>query len=291
MKRYIRASISPDTPDWLKHELTRNFGSNLSRMYHVALDRVKFLDHQPDGNFLVIYHLPGSTSWSSGIVYAPGVNDSSETTINGRWRKLGSIAKSKLPQMADDMVWIDLDDPNNTYKPRPKWEDPRYTYRYEPKGKYAGQQRRETYLGNDQYEERWTEKGITPSNESRARDKSGYKVPRPEEMIARFYSKFPEKMTSRIENAYDELKAAQSELMQADFNSPTRYSSKFRNAYSRFGDAVDTYRKILNDMKVGEYNTRSWDAEYGANRFSNELKSLRSDLEDVRRYLDESESE
>lgn len=287
MKRYIRASISLDTPEWLRHDLARDFGKNLSKNFRIALDKVRFLDHDPEnGNSVAIYNIP--TSYGS-IVYAPGVNDSKEMAINGRWRKLGSVAKSKLPQMATDIVWIDLDNPENRYNKKDRYQDPRYTYRYDPKGKYAGQQKREIYLGNDQYEERWTEQGLIPSNESRARDKSGYKVPRPEDMIARFYSKFPEKMTERVNSVYEMIRDVQNELMQSDFNSPTRYSNKFRNAYTRFGDAVDQYRTLLNGMRSGEYDSRSWDAEYGAGRFSGALKSIKSDLADVREYLAEVE--
>ena len=79
MKRYIRASISPDTPEWLRHDLARDFGKDLSRNYRIALDKVRFLDEDPkNGNSLVIYNIP--TSYGS-FAYAPGVNDSKECAI------------------------------------------------------------------------------------------------------------------------------------------------------------------------------------------------------------------
>lgn len=290
MKRYIRASLSTSTPEWLRRALTNDFGKTLSKRYNVALDRVKFADVEPEGRSLVIYNINSGHGYR--IVYAPGVNDGEEMEINGRWRKLGSVAKSKLPQMAEDIAWIDLDDPNNTFERRSKYKDPRYEYRYSDRGRYAGQYREREYLGNGEYGVgEWSRYGRTPSNERMHRDKSGYKIPRPEDMIARFYSKFPEKMTERVNSVYEMIKDVQNELMQSDFNSPTRYSNKFRNAYARFGDAVDQYRNLLDGMRSGEYDSRSWDAEYGAGRFSGALKSIKSDLEDVRDHLAEVEKE
>ena len=291
MKRYIRASLSPDIPDWLRRSLAHDFGKELSRKFNVALDRVKFLDYQPEGRSLPVYLIDNGYS---GIVYAPGVNDSQEMQINGRWRKLGSVAKSKLPDMATDMAWIDLDDEGNTFKRRNKYEDPRYSYRYSPEGKYAGQFRRRNYnRETGEYEVgEWSERGMTPANESQARDKSGYKVPKPEEMITRFYSKYPEKVTQKIDEMYDRIKDVQSELMAADFKSPTRYSSKFRNAYSRFGDAVDEYRHLLESL--GEDGTLSEakmyrDPEYAYSHFANNIKAIKRDLNDTLKYLAESD--
>jgi hypothetical protein len=132
---------------------------------------------------------------------------------------------------------------------------------------------------------------MIPSNESRARDKSGYKVLRPEEMIQRFYTKFPEKITEKIDSVYDQIKDVQTQLLGADFNSPTRYSSKYRNAYARFGDAVDEYRTLLNS-----FGNRSADDLKNANRYdfiyrglSNQLSTIKKDLADVLNYLGEAE--
>ena len=134
MKRYIRASIDPSAPDWLKKALAGSFGQNLVKRAQVALDKANFSKEPTGSNTLPIYLL--QTDYSNSV-YAPGVNDSEEATINGRWRKLGSIAKSKLPQMAIDTVYVDLDDPANKYERRTKYQDPRYEYRYSDRGRYA----------------------------------------------------------------------------------------------------------------------------------------------------------
>lgn len=265
----------------MRYDLTRDFGKNLSHNFRIALDKVRFLDEDPgNDNSVAIYNIP--TSYGS-VVYAPGVNDSKEMSINGRWRKLGSVAKSKLPQMATDIVYIDLDNPENRYNKKDRYQDPRYTYRYNPSGRYAGQQKRDG---------EWTAHGIIPANESRARDKSGYKVPKPEDMITRFYTRFPDRVTQKVESVYQQVKEVQSELVDADFNSPREWSGKYRNAYARFGEAVDEYRQLLNYLDENgriKGTGSSYMDDYYHSSFSEKLKQVKSDLRDVIKYLSESE--
>lgn len=300
MKRYIRASMSAGLPSWASRALraTRgyndNLGTKLVRRYNIALDKVQTLDHEPDGRSLVMYLMPtypDNEKMNITFVYIPGVNDDAEMQINGRWRKVGSVAKSKIPEMALDVAWIDLDDPNNTFVSRNKYEDPRYTYRHNSKGQYAGQYKRTNY-NVDTHEREfagWSQSGMTPSNESRARDKSGYKVPKPEEMIQRFYTKFPEKITDKIDDVYAQIKDMQSVLLDADFNSPTRYSSKYRNAYTRFGDAVDEYRQLLNSFGKSDGSESKYDRYY--NSFASQISSIKHNLADVADYLNEIEND
>lgn len=293
MKRYIRASLSPSTPEWLRFALTKDFGETLSKRYNVALDRVKFDNVQPEGKSLAIYNI--NSGYGYPVVYAPGVNDGKEMEINGRWRNLGSVAKSKLPQMADDIVWIDLDDPNNTYERKSKYQDPRYEYRYSDKGRYAGQYKQRNYVGNGVYEEGdWSEYGRTPTNERMHRDKSGYKIPRPEEMIARFYSKFPDKITDKVDRVYNRMLEVRSKLTSTDFNNVAKEwgDTDIRNAYSRYGDAVSDYKRLLYLVQnqrdeLGNLTTRFGYGE-GYSEFSNLVKAIMSDLNDVEEFLGES---
>ena len=286
MKRYIRASIDPSAPDWLRRALQTDFGRDLVKRHHVALDRAQFLDHEPDStNAIPIYHIKTDLSEK---VYSPGVNDAAEVMLNGRWRKLGSVAKSKIPQMAVDTVWVDLSDPNNTFERKQKYEDPRYTYRYSNRGKYAGQYQREEYDRDTREYKKgdWSLAGMTPANESRARDKSGYKVPRPEDMIARYYSKFPERVTDKVESVYQRILEVRDELNSVDFRVADEYDrSNTRNAYSRLGDAIYQYKRLLSMLdENGNLNDR-----YGLreiySQFSNQVRSIMSDLDDVEKYI------
>ena len=289
MKRYIRASIHESAPSWLKKALAGSFGESLVKRAQVALDKANFSKEPTGSNSLPIYLL--QTDYSNSV-YAPGINDGEETSINGRWRKLGSIAKSKLPQMAMDTVYVDLDDPENKFTKREKYQDPRYEYRYSDRGRYAGQYRRHNYIGNGEYEDAgWSEHGLTPSNEVGHRDKSGYKIPKPEDMIARFYSKFPERITEKVNKVYSKLLDVQRELMSSSFNNVGQEwgDTNIRNAYSRFGDAVSEYKQLLyivqkqRDEDGGLRN--KWGRGEGYSEFSNQISRIMRDLEDVREYL------
>lgn len=249
MKRYIRASISPSAPDWLKKGLTRRYGNELRdrllKKANIAIEKANFSHERPEGaRVLPIYFL--ETDYSN-VPYAPGMNDSEEVVINGRNRKLGSIAKSKLPEMAIDVVYVDLDDPENTFEPKKeRYKDPRYSYDFD-RGEYAGQYKKRDYLGHDEYsDEYWSSTGRTPRRERRARDKSGYRIPDPSEMIGEYYTRFPEKITDKIDAVYDRMLEVRQELMDADFNIvDTGYDSSLENAYADFGRAVRAYKDIL----------------------------------------------
>lgn len=247
MKRYVKASFDASMPEWLRTKLLSKYGSFKSRLmkkYGVALDRANFMDRGRPGD-IPIYLIESDYG---NEVYSPGVNDDETITINGRNRKLGSIAKSKLPEMAIDMVFVDVSDSDNLIPKKDRYKDPRYSYRKSDKGQYAGQYKRRPYLGNQQYgEEEWSTKGITPSNERRARDKSGYIVPSPEEMIANYYSKFPDKITSKLDSLYVRLEEVKGELMSAPFNTPSDFNERYSidNMYTDFGRAVSEYRNLL----------------------------------------------
>ena len=244
MKRYIRASLSESMPSWLRSRLSAKRGSweynkfkdSLLKKYRIALDRAEFLD-QPTSNSLPVYLIRDDYG---NAIYAPGINDDSTVTLSGRNRKLGAISKNTLPKYVDDVVYIDLDDPNNTFEKREKYQDPRYSYRHNERGKYAGQYMKKKYMGHDEHfnsiyeDEGWSAKGMTPSNERRARDKSGYKVPSPEEMVAQYYIKFPERVTQKIDRVYNRMQYVKAELMAADFNGPNNREDRREFSFFRW---------------------------------------------------------
>lgn len=293
MKKYIRASISESTPDWLKKKLaTDRFGNNLKNKmvnkYHVALDRATYTDEKTSSDCIPIYLLNvdyGTT------VYIPGVNDDQSESINGRYRKLGSIAKSKLPDMAEDIVYVDLGDSSNVAPTKERYQDPRYTYRYSgPQGKYAGQYKKTRYdhETREEYDDGWSKSGMTPANESRARDKSGYKIPSPEQRLADYYKKFPDKITSKVDSLYDKLIDTRQLLNEADFNKPRAdywdretVDIDYAKAYRRFADAVDDYRKLLTNMKdMGKFSR-----DYGISSYTRTIRDISTRVDEIRKIL------
>lgn len=288
MKKYIRASFSESTPSWLLQDFNRKHWNNLKNRildkYHIALDKVQYSDN-PTSNSIPIYLL--QTDYGN-TVYCPGANDDETILINGRQRKLGSIAKSKLPEMAIDTVYIELSG-DNVAPRKDRYRDPRRTYRYGgPDGKYAGQYRKTKYDRETDQDlpDGWSNQGLTPANESRARDKSGYKIPSPEEKLEQYYTQFPEKITSKIDALYDKLIETRQMLLDADFNSPIPdYRSDETNidyskAYRRFADAVNDYRQLLTDM-----NSDSRFADRSASRFARAARQISERVDEIQKIL------
>ena len=288
MKRYVHAAFDPSMPDWLKKKLGDRFGSfkgTMLRKYRIALDRAQFLPHAASNHSIPIYNLESDYGQ---VVYAPGVNDDETAYFNGRNRKLGSLAKSKLPEMANDVVFVDMEDTNNTFAKKDKYRDPRYSYRSSDRGDYAGQYKRAPYIGDGEYgPEEWTETGKHPSNERRARDKSGYRIPSPEEKVANYYMKFPERMTNKVDSVYERLLEVRSELASADL---TVNSSNISRAYRFFSDAVDEYNSLLSrfDDAEGERKLRHryrMDPDYYTAEFSQLARRIKDDLDEVEKLI------
>lgn len=289
MKRYIRASITKSCPEWLRRKLESGLGKDLVSKFSIPLDRVEFIDYKPEGSNYIPVYLLQLDNYTQ--VYIPGVNGDETGVINGRYRTLKSIGKSKLDEMAIDTVYIDLNDPNNTFAKKERYQDPRYSYYRGGRGYYAGQFRRRNYVGNGQYEEgEWSSAGRTPSNETRARDKSGYEIVPPEKRIAQYYQKFPEKVTQKIDSVYDQLLDVKAELMEFNFNSPYKnYNDRqYGTAFRFFGEAVNEYQELLGmvaDTGKLKGNDPWQDDDYMVSRFSRQLSEIKHYLGKVKEEL------
>jgi len=289
MKRYIRSSFDTSIPDWLKQALTKKYSSlrdNLIKKYNIALDQARFL-YQPTENSLPVYRL---VSDFGPVVYIPGVNDNDTSSFNRRTRKFGAISKATLQDYIANVVYIDLDDPSSRFEKKERYQDPRYSYgKYERRGSYAGQYKRAPYIGNGEYGlEEWSTFGRTPSNEGWARDKSGYKVPNPEQRIADYYSRFPERVTLKVDKLYDRMIEVRQELMEADFNKPVRRgeSNYFSEAYDSYGRALVAYRSILNSLDSNR-RLKMFDyyRDYVTKEFSDGINSVKYYLNKVEELL------
>ena len=295
MKKYIRASISESTPDWLRRKLTNGrwgntFKQALLNKYHIALDKANYTSQPTSPTSKPIYLL--QVDYGT-VVYMPGVNDDSTESINGRYRKLGSIAKSKLPDMAVDVVYVDPSDEANKAPDRSKYQDPRYSYRYSNKGDYAGQYKKTRYdrESGQEYPDGWSDQGMRPSNESRSRDKSGYRIPSPEERLTEFYTRFPDKLTSKVDALYNKLIDTRQMLVDTDFNTPrpswrdrdTGDNVDYGRAFRRFADAVDDYRDLLSNMK----DIERFGEDYGGiSQFARTARDISERVDDIQKILE-----
>ena len=295
MKRYIRASFSTSMPDWLRKEITTNKFRRWSDLKNklidkgVALDKAEFVEGLPptySANSLTFYLLNTDHGQK---VYVPGVNDDDQESINGRYRKLGSIAKSKLYDMSSDVAYVDLDKEGNKAVKKERYRDPRYGYRdsRSKRGEYGGQYKTQEYLGNDEYgPEYWTNTGRSFRNERGTRDKSGYAVPSPEQKIAEYYERFPEKVTNKIDSVYDEITAVKQELFDLDLTSPAkRYGNdNYSNAFREFSRAIEKYRKMIAEVaeKTDGWNEYSY---YTFRDLARDIKSIKESLDEVEELI------
>jgi len=298
MKRYIKAAFSGTAPEWLIKDFSRGYGGikqALMKKKKIAIDHANFLDAPTGGNCLPIYLL--KTDYGTEI-YCPGVNDDDTGYFNNRNRRLGSLAKSRLPELAVDVVYVDLSDPANLIEKKERYQDPRYSYRNSRHGSYAGQYKRKDYLGRDengdeQYsDEYWTKSGMTPSNESRARDKSGYTVPSPSEMIAQYYSKFPDKITKKVDRIYDRISEVKTKLLSGEFNKPISRGSRdvYREAYRKFSDVVGDYHDLFDYFnaagKLKEADLLDGDGYY-VNQMSSIMRNISQELSEIENLIAE----
>lgn len=275
--KVVKASFDPSMPDWLKDVITRGFdlisGDKVSKIFD--LSSAEFLD-TPTKHSIPIYYIDGA-------VYIPGVNDDYHVQVNGRVRQLGNIAKSKLPELADDIVYVDLDQAPPVNKER--YEDPRREYskyRHGVESEYAGQQ-------HSYYSGEWTT--------FTGRDKSGYKIPDPRTMLYNYYSQPGNigKISNRLADTYDILKDIKARIFDIDISDPanlgrTANSTAYGNMMSRFGSAVEDYsrayaevKELISDLENGGEESTS---EYTLKNILDDLRSARSRAKDVERYLD-----
>lgn len=273
MKRYVKASFDSSIPEWLKDKFTRsrypNFAQRFVDKYGVALSDVEFLD-SPSGRSITIYKI-------GNRVYIPGINDDEEIPVNGRWRKFKSIAKAKLPDLADDMVYVDLD--SNKIEKGEKYQDPRYSYRNNPKGRYAGQ-----YYDED--DDEW--RTFTPSNEIRSRDKSGYQVPSPASQLRRYYQKFPEKITAKVDDIYNRILEVKDKVLAPDLiNTPHDRNEEMSigNAIYRLKDAIEGYRDLLSRLKDFDELVKGDYSDYYIGEFSDAIRKISNSLDEAERNL------
>ena len=302
MKRYIRASFSDSMPDWLKSRLQgkeyRNvvLRNKVLDKYGIAIDRANFSKTKTD-NSIPIYLIDGS--WGAAV-YIPGVNDDDVTVrVNGRDRKIKNVAQSRIPDYVKDAVYVDLKDSANTFdKKKERYQDPRYSYtRNDQRGSYAGQYKNREYIGDGKYSEEytWSETGRRPSNESRSRDKSGYKIPSPESRIKDFYTRFPEKLTAKVEQVYMQILETRDRLAEVDFKSPLRYGgTRFNNAYHYLGDAIDNYRQLLyevDELSSEKHQGRYRDSEWYISSISGRIATIKSRLKDAEQTINDTRYE
>lgn len=293
---YVKAAFSPSIPDWLKKSMPKR-GWNppkfdkfsiarLGRESSIAWDRAKFVKIPPESGHYQAFYLLKDGSYDQ--VYAPGLLENFTIRINGRERDPKKLGKETLLSVTKDIVYVDLDDPSNLIDiPEERYRDPRYHYEWQSNdGQYAGQ-----YKDN---EGRWSESGASWRND-RNRDKSGYTIPSPSEMLGRAIMNFPQTARSKVDKLYIELQDLRDEILSFDIRDVDRknYSGNYERAIDSLSRAIGYYRTMLtqcfnddnefkpakNAKKYGEYD------EYELQDFLDYVNKVKSYMKDARNYM------
>lgn len=241
--RYIRASYSSSMPSWFREYIDSWRGRNLKQSLinrGVKLDSANFLPSQSGAVAAIPVYRLSTSGYGNSIVYIPGFNDEDIIVLNGRNRKLGSIGKSTLSDIIEDVVFIDKRDPSSIQRKQERYVDPRTT----PYGKYGGQ-----YRGKDG---QWVSQPY--------RDKSGYVIPSPEDALKRYYSKFPRAVLKKIDGLYQNILDVRDEIFDLSVresymdeigSEPKRYDRDFYKRGIGYGD-IGQFLKTL-DYIINEY--------------------------------------
>ena len=269
--QYIKATYSQSMPDWFK----KRFGHiryKLDSKYRskpIKWDTIQFYDENPNGTYKPVYLLDLGYD---GEIYIPGVNDDEWCSINGKGTHLGTLYKKprKFNEFVIDTKYIDLSDDSAYRSNRERYQDPRYEYDYNHHMKYQGQQKQKSYYGNGY---KWTE--------GYGRDKSGYRIPSPSQMLSRYYSEFPRAVFKKIDTVYQRILNLRDEISELkvsdDYlesigtepiyreNRPREIKySDIGKVFREFDYIVESYKEML-DEAAGHKNN--------IDRFEQELDS------------------
>jgi hypothetical protein len=283
--RYIRASFSPSMPDWLSQYLGgrkgKKYTDTIARKLGIKLDTAEFSDHDATGSSQPFYLIETD---GFNDVYIPSINDNDQGTFNGRFRKYGTLGKSTLNDRIIDVVYVDMSNRDNLDF-GDHYEDPRYNYdggsssygRFGKHGRYAGQYQ----LGSGG----WTSGG---DSWYEGRDKSGYKIPKPEEKIRDFYERFTGKMSEKIDSLYEEIVELQQDIFSPERINDPNTGSDYGNAMYRLHDAIDSYKRLLNlvDRETGGLKDRKYGyGSYGYQSFAEAVDRVRDSIKDAKKDL------
>lgn len=259
MRFYVNASFNnADTiPDWLKKDkgALKVLNNNGYDLYNLSLKPKK--TGKLEDNLVIYYiHDPDHYRYPD-FVWIPGLyNDthSMRNPRNGDWTDVKYMAKKNLDIRG--VLYAVKEDSRKTRRER--YVDPRYSindgYSNYKQPRYMGQYK-------DKRTNSWSSKGAREISwdEKTARDKSGYKIPKPEDKIATYYSSFASgNLDRKINDTYEELQDLKEDLFSLDIDSyferndlPGYYStgdSAYQELFSQFAQAVRKYKSVLRQV-------------------------------------------
>ena len=260
MKRYIIASYDSSMPDWLKGRAGKFALDHLK--YRYAMSDAKFSKEPQEGS-IPVYLLDevyeetkrwGETYKTSAgqYVFVPDVDSgySAYLPAGKGYRRLNTIAKSRLKDHIIDTVYMTAPSRRDIRQDR-DYVDPRYDNNWEYMGQYKDEAYRyDSELGKsvrDPENDKWIMPWVGYAGAKR--DKSGYVIPDPEELYSRLYTRFPDRLKTRVNEAKAILDEYYDKVNDAKERVLSHYDiRKGKSPYIGYGDNV--YKSSM--YKLGE---------------------------------------
>lgn len=247
-----------------------------------------------------------------GEIYIPGVNDDEWCSVNGKGTHLGTLYKKprKFNEFVIDTKYIDLSEDSADRSQRERYQDPRYDRDYDNHMRYQGQHKQKSYYGENGY--KWAQ--------WYNRDKSGYVIPSPSQMLSRYYSEFPRAVFKKIDTVYqrilnlrdeiselkvrgDYLESIGTELVSRE-NRPREINySDISKVFREFDYIVEAYKEMLDDAvrhkntidrfeqeqdsySEGQRESAQDTLGYYGQSLNNTIKRLNRDIDSLERTID-----
>lgn len=315
MKRYIKAAYDPSMPMWLrvKSDINQTAIATLNDNY--AMAQAKFYENpQPDSEpiYLLYDVYEEDYGWNGlykkeveELAYLPNYEYKFENywiSAGTKYRRLSTAAKSKIKEHIADVVYMVAPKLQSVQEGR-DYVDPRYSRTHRKWG-YAGQY--PGYLTTWNSETHRSERvGIDRWYTNTGRDKSGYYIPKPEELYEKLYARFPDKVNNSINKVkaildtyYDKLDAAKNKVFSqydirkgrvvevGNYNGAMQY---LNYAIKNYGAMYQIFENILSDpenidhKRLSEFmnGTGYDDLPYTTKSIDEKLERIDEELESI----------
>ena len=296
----VEEAYDPSIPDWLKKDKRdlgtkgtnmRNFKSelDLSNAQFVPLDELSNTDPiWKDTDYIKIFNTPNGVYATDGDkTYISDWDDTYyDSNDHYRTKHFSKLSRKNLINMATDIGYIKKSDtPMSDTNARKygRYKDPR-----ENSGKYAGQYK---------YDDKWkTREG---------RDKSGYEIPEPSELLSKYYTvEGIDDIKPVLNKYYNKVKSLMDEITALDFRQFGKSDSLYSESrlYSDLRELVDYYNSFVANGEQAVKDFMEYDevsgipfakvfnseTKYNRNQLSQTIMRVRDRLKNIKSTLGES---
>lgn len=271
MKRYIKASYQ-NFPSWLVEALdnpankyNRNkLGSSTIDLHNAEFQEVSSISNRDprltDPDYKLVIKFPTSVVSNNDGLYIPGFIGDDVTIYDDNYRNKGRMKDQSRKWMIDNAEHIGfIYMPHSRKAPKTRYKDPRYSTDRWGNAHYEGQRRSDGA---------WWK----PYN----RDKSGYAIPDPRDLINRLYDINKDNYAQVLDRYYEKVMRLKDRITSIDFRgeapdvadsnvmySYSDHSREISRAWRYFGEVIESYNALCHAVNVAVRATAEHAADEG----------------------------